>query len=231
MATFVICHGTWDGGWCWREVRQHLGRLGHEVYTPTLTGLGERAHLNGPQVDFNTHVQDIVNVILYEDLTRVILVGHSYGGAVITGVAERIPDRIGHLVYLDALVPIDGKTVGDLFDAEVFAQTEEFVELFGDGWRLPYPGDVVDSRIQDHPWRTYTQPIQVANPRAAALLHTFIACTNRDMEAVYYHAIDASASRARSLGWNYIELAADHNPHISMPTETAALLAQLSDEV
>lgn len=228
MATFVICHGTWEGGWCWREVRRRLERLGHEVYTPTLTGLGERCHLNGAHVDFNTHVEDVVNVIKFEDLSQVILVGHSYGGAVITGVAEQIPERVSHLVYLDALVPVDGKTVGDLFGAEVFAQTAEFVELFGDGWRLPYPGEVADGRIQDHPWHTYTQPIRMTNSQAAALPRTFINCTRRDTGAVYHDAIEASASRARALGWNYIEFAADHNPHLSMPEETAALLARIS---
>lgn len=230
MATFVICHGTWDGGWCWREVRQQLRRLGHEVYTPTLTGLGERSHLNGAHIDFHTHVQDIVNVITYENLTRVILVGHSYGGAVITGVAEHIPDRIEHLVYLDALVPIDGKTMGDLFGDEVFAQTAEFVAVFGDGWRLPYPGEIADSRIHDHPWHTYTQPIRIAHPRAAALPRTFVACTKRDAEAVYHQAIESSAARARSSGWEYIEFAADHNPHLTMPAETAALLAQFAND-
>src|SRR5262245_44258791 len=105
MATFVLVHGAWHGGWCWRKLRTMLRAAGHEVYTPTLTGLGERSHLGNAAVGLATHVRDVANVLFYEDLSSVVLVGHSYGGMVIGGVAHQAPERLAHLVYLDAFVP------------------------------------------------------------------------------------------------------------------------------
>src|SRR4051812_8081549 len=108
MATFVLVHGAWHGGWCWRKLTPLLRAAEHAVYTPTLTGLGERAHLGGPDVGLATHVRDVVTVLWYEDLSGVVLVGHSYGGMVIGGVADQVPERLAHLVYLDAYVPEPG---------------------------------------------------------------------------------------------------------------------------
>ena len=110
MATFVLVHGAYLGGWCWRWVTPHLQAAGHEVSTPTLTGHGERVHLAHPKVDLDTHVADVVNVLHYEDLTGVVLVGWSYGGTVVAGAADRVPERIAHVVYLDSDVPRDGDT-------------------------------------------------------------------------------------------------------------------------
>ena len=106
MATFVLVHGAWHGGWCWKKVAPLLRSAGHEVYTPTLTGLGERDHLLTRDIGLDTHIQDIVNVLEYEELTQVVLVGHSYGGMVVTGVAERAHERLRQLVYLDAATPL-----------------------------------------------------------------------------------------------------------------------------
>ena len=108
MATFVIVHGAWGGGFSWARIRRMLAAEGHEVFTPTLTGLGERAHLASPDVDLATHIQDVVAVIETEDLRDVILLGHSYGGMVVTGAADRVADRLAHLAYLDAFAPLDG---------------------------------------------------------------------------------------------------------------------------
>src|SRR6476659_2841608 len=108
--TYVIVHGAWGGGWAFKEVDRLLSADGNKVYRPTLTGQGERVHLANSNVDLSLHIQDIVNVILWENLHDVVLVGHSYGGMVVTGVADRVPDRIGHLVYLDALVPENGQS-------------------------------------------------------------------------------------------------------------------------
>ena len=113
MATYVLVHGAWHGGWCWKKVAPLLRHAGHEVFIPTLTGLGERAHLLTPEVDLTTHVQDIVGVLTYEDLQEVILVGHSYGGMVISGVAQQAALRLSHLVYLDAFVPENGRCLLD----------------------------------------------------------------------------------------------------------------------
>src|SRR5688572_12471656 len=111
MATFVLVHGGWDGGWAWRSVAKDLQAAGHEVFTPTLTGSGERVHLASPEIGLDTHIQDIVNVLRFENLSDVLLVGHSYGGMVITGVAEQMPERIDQLIYLDAFAPRDGESL------------------------------------------------------------------------------------------------------------------------
>jgi pimeloyl-ACP methyl ester carboxylesterase len=114
MVTFVLVHGSWHGGWCWRKVIPLFRAAGHAVYTPTLTGLGARAHLLTGGVDLTTHIQDIVSLLFYEDLAEVVLVGHSYAGVVISGVAARTPERLASLIYLDAYLPMEGRS---LFDA------------------------------------------------------------------------------------------------------------------
>src|SRR4051812_32124812 len=117
MATFLICHGAWSGGWSWRKVRPLLRAAGHQGFTPTHTGLGERAHLAHPLVDLETHVRDVLAVIEAEDISDLVLVAHSYGGMVGTVVADRVPGRIRHLIYLDAFVPADGQCLGELVSA------------------------------------------------------------------------------------------------------------------
>lgn len=134
MATFVLVHGGGHGGWCWQRLTPHLRAAGHEVHTPTLTGVGERVHLLGPDVGLDTHVEDVVAVLKYEDLRDVILVGHSYGGMVITGVADRAPTRVGHLVYLDTAAPSDGQSMVDLVPdlmsmARSMSKTVDGIEL------------------------------------------------------------------------------------------------------
>src|SRR5258708_4241557 len=114
MATFVLVHGMWHGGWCWKKVAPLLRGAGHEVCVITLTGLGERAHLRHPDIGMNTHVQDVVGVLEYEDLSNVLLIGHSLGGIMVPAVAERIPERLAHIVNLDGPIPIDGKSVKDI---------------------------------------------------------------------------------------------------------------------
>ena len=108
MATFVVAHGAWSSGWAWKKMRPLLRAAGHEIFTPSYTGLGERSHLSSPDVTLETHIQDIANVLFYEDLTDVVLIGHSYGGMVATGVADRASERIRQVIYLDAFVPRDG---------------------------------------------------------------------------------------------------------------------------
>jgi len=117
MTTFVLVHGAWGGSWGFRLVRRPLREAGHEVFTPSLTGIGERSHLASPQVNLSTHVLDVVNTILYEDLTDIVLLGFSYGGMVVTGALEHVADRVSHLVYLDAFVPADGQSLDDLSGA------------------------------------------------------------------------------------------------------------------
>src|SRR5713101_1421889 len=139
MTTFVLVHGGWVGGWYWRRVTPLLEAAGHRVFTPTLTGLGERSHVRSPAIDLDTHIEDVVSVLHYEDLHQVVLVGHSYGGIVITGAAERSADRLAHLCYLDAFVPKDGQALADFVGPAVIADAREKAQLSSDGSRVPMP--------------------------------------------------------------------------------------------
>jgi pimeloyl-ACP methyl ester carboxylesterase len=180
MANFVLVHGGAHGGWCFRPLARVLRESGHEVYTPTLTGLGERAHLFRAEVDLDCHINDVVAVLHYEDLRDAILVGHSYGGMVITGAADRAPDRVGHRVYLDAKPPRDGQSLVDVSGpfmtaARADSRIIDGVEmcLFPSEETLPFYGvtdqDTVDwmrERLTPHPWRCFEQPIEFTNEAA-----------------------------------------------------------------
>ncbi len=180
MANFVLVHGGAHGGWCFQPLARVLRERGHEVYTPTLTGLGERAHLFRADVDLDCHIDDVVAVLHYEDLRDAILVGHSYGGAVITGAADRAPDRVAHRVYLDSMEPKDGQSMVDIAGpfmaaAQLDSQTIDGVQmcLFPSDETLPYYG-VVDPEILDwmrerltpHPVRCFQQPLTLTDPAA-----------------------------------------------------------------
>jgi pimeloyl-ACP methyl ester carboxylesterase len=175
MATFVLVHGGGHGGWCYQRVSRLLQQAGHEVYAPTLTGLSERSHLAGPHVDLDLHVQDIAAVLHYEDLRDVILVGHSYGGMVITGVGGRTADRIGKLVYLDAANPKNGQSLVDVAGpmmamARLGGQVIDGVEMVllpapqaGAFYGVTDPADLawMDDRLTAHPWRCFEQKLEV----------------------------------------------------------------------
>ena len=135
--TYVLIHPAWFGGWCWKKVTPLLRAQGHEVFTPTLTGLGERTHLARPEIGLQIHVRDITNFIECEDLRNVILVGNSSGGMVITGAADHMPERIAHIVFLDAFVPTDGQSMLDVIPPDRRSALEAFVQQEGDGWLLP----------------------------------------------------------------------------------------------
>ena len=228
MATFVIVHGGFSGAWEWRAFAPLLQQAGHEVLRTTLTGLGERAHLASPAVSLDTHVHDVVNVLVYEDLRDVILVGHSYGGAVVTGAAERVPERLAHLVFVDAFVPEDGQAVVDLLGPEVTADWRERVRTLGDGWRLPSPFPGATARHAPAPWKPVEEPLAVRDPAAAALPRTYIHCTakpNPDAP-VYAHFRDVAA-RAPARGWRLRELPTGHLPMRSAPQALADLLLEV----
>jgi pimeloyl-ACP methyl ester carboxylesterase len=143
MARFVLVHGAWHGGWCWKKVTPLLRAAGHAVYTPTLMGLGERVHLLSPDIDLATHITDIVNVIEYEDLHEVILVGHSDAAMVITGVAQCVPGRLAHLVYLDALFPMEEDrswaALVRRHQPAIAAMADAQIRESGERWLLPPP--------------------------------------------------------------------------------------------
>jgi pimeloyl-ACP methyl ester carboxylesterase len=223
MATFVLVHGATAGGWVWQSVPSRLRAAGHEVYTPTLTGLGERRHLFNPDITMETHILDILNVLEFEDLREVVLVGHSYGGAVITGVAERGAERIAHLVYLDAFVLKDGEAVKDLYDPPVAGALAEYYLSGGRGGAEDRAG-VEDPRFTAHPLKTFVDPLRLKNKKAKALPRTYLFCTEKAEMGLRGQGIVRSAQRARDAGWSYHEWPTGHHPMWTMPGELTDFL-------
>jgi pimeloyl-ACP methyl ester carboxylesterase len=233
MATFVLVHGTGCGSWIWSHLTPLLRERGHEVHAPTLTGVGDRAHLLHCGVNLTTHIDDVASLLVFEDLSDVVLVGHSYGGMVITGVATRQPERIGHLVYLDAYVPQDSQTEADLWPAAMRAEIERDEAASG-GLRQPLPLDFlgitdprmaawVKARLTPHPLATYTEPVPAGGPASAALPRTFIHCTAGQTTPVFA----PFAKRARADGWLVHELPTGHCAMLTLPNEVATLLLDL----
>jgi pimeloyl-ACP methyl ester carboxylesterase len=239
-APYVLVHAAWHGGWCWSRVAPLLRARGHEVFAPTLTGLGERAHLISRQIGLDTHVEDVVNALTYEGLTGAVLVGHSSSGAVIGAVAERVPERLRHLVYLDAFMPDDGQCLLDLMAPERRRAIERRVEEEGDGWRLPslapgpWDGLLRDAwgiaeeadrrwmlaRLRPMPFRIFKDPVYRSSEAARRLPRTFIRCLRWPNPAFDRHAATARSGA----GWRYQELDASHEPFITHPRELADLL-------
>lgn len=184
---FVLVHGGRHGGWCWARVAPLLRDAGHDVYTPTLTGLGERAHLLRPDTGLATHIRDLVAVFEFEEIADAVLVGHSYGGFPVAGAMEQIADRVRTLVFIEALVPRSGESVFDIVDPEIERQQRRLAEEDGEGWYIPTsdasfygvsdPADRawVNGKLTAQPLKTYTDPIGVAE-RVWAHPGTFIEC-------------------------------------------------------
>ena len=218
--TFVLVHGAWAGGWEWKHVGQLLQADGHTVYRPTLTGQGERVHLAGPDVDLNTHIDDIVNTILFEDLHDVVLMGHSYGGMVITGVADRVPDRIRALVYVDAILPEDGESATAAMGRPRPTTGPALLPPPG-GW--PPPAGKRPPYIVRQPARTFSQPISLTNPAARTLPATYILTVDPgrtpEQDAFY-----RSYRRAQARGWTTWVMAGDHVVQVTHPVELTRLL-------
>ena len=192
LATYVLVHGGAHGGWCYGRVAQVLRASGHDVHTPTMTGVGDRSHLLRPDIDLDFHIRDILAVLHYEDLRDVILVGHSYGGMVITGVADRAADRIGHIVYLDAAMPANGESLADIAAPLMDAARRDMRVVDGielvlfpgtepmPNYGVTKPDDIawMTERLTPHPWKCFTQPLAalerggaVGDPAERHLLH------------------------------------------------------------
>jgi pimeloyl-ACP methyl ester carboxylesterase len=227
MATFVLVHGGWDGAWAWRGIARELQAAGHDVFTPTLTGSGERVHLATPDIDLDTHILDVVNVLRYENLDEVILVGYSYGGMVVTGVAEQVPERISQLVYLDAFVPEDGQTLGDMVDPAVNAAFVQLAEIYGEGWRYPHNPPDADRRTSLLRKPT-EQPLRVGNPAAAAIKRIYVHFTAKPDDSVTKPIMQRIAQRVRAAGWQVRELPYDHFPQLDYPRDIANLLHEFA---
>ena len=242
-ATFVLVHGAWAGAWIWKKVIPLLRAAGHDVYATTATGLGDRVHLADPAIDLDVYITDVVNVLEYEDLTDVTLVGWSFGGLIITGVAEQVPERLAQLVYLDAAVPADGETgyagytdegIGFEYRAGVeagrpgfevvHAGVEEFVRALT---KDPADAEWLLAKLVPQPMATQTQPIRLGNPAAAALPRAFVLCTEGKGTAAEDPFV-AFVERVRSdPGWRVVELADNHLAPVNAPQATAEALLSL----
>lgn len=239
--TFVLVHGAWHGGWCWRDVQAILEGQGARVFAPTLTGLGERAHLRDPVPSLATHIEDICAVLTYEEVERAVLVGHSYAGMVITGVADRLKAKLKHIVYLDAAVPSDGQSFAsqapDATPAQIAAAEAQFRALAPDGaWMNVFPvtvlgipadhpqADWVSRHLTSHPLRTWLDPIALPNGGSAGLARTYVHCNQPVMQGASFAAIARRLSSDPT--WRLRTLATGHDAMVTAPAETAALLAE-----
>jgi pimeloyl-ACP methyl ester carboxylesterase len=220
--TYVIVHGATAGGWEWKRAAQCLTDDGHTVYRVTLTGLGERMHLNGPHIDLQTHIDDVVNLILFEDLHDVVLTGHSYGGMVITGVMDRIPDRIRHVVFLDAAVPDDGQSIWDLFGGNP-PNTNIVDGMMQVSWVKP--GDKPPHSVAQS-IKCFNQPVSYKNPAALALPVTYVAFVPKDQSAEERAKKDKSWQRAVARGWTIRTFPGHHVAHQEDPRGVATVMEE-----
>ncbi|WP_110852070.1 alpha/beta fold hydrolase [Georgenia satyanarayanai] len=240
--TYVLVPGFWLGASVWRPVADALSARGHTVHAVDLPGMGERARLASAQTDLTTHIDDVVNLLEEQDLHDVVLVGHSYGALVTTGAADRVPERVARLVYIDSGPLPDGTAQADFEGPEARAANESRVMTHGQGWRLPPPDwaalaadvpDVDDAAVttlaegaRPQPWRTATEPVSLTGawqrmPRTGVLC-SFSLEQLRQMAPhapVFAHMVDGD--------WSYVELPTWHWPMVSRPVELAEVLASV----
>ena len=229
-STFVLVHGAWHGGWCWRRVAERLQKPGHRVFTPTLTGLGERAHLLTSAVDVETHIRDVLGLLEAEELENVVLAGHSYAGLVISGVAARAKQRLRQLVYLDALIVEDGQSWAEAFPPEVAEARRNSAVVTNGVKALPPPdpaiygfADAADTewvrrRLTPHPFAAFEQKMRWGGAVGNGLPKVYVDCTSPKLAA-----LDAMKKRHRA-GWEFVELKTGHDLMVSAPEETAQIL-------
>jgi pimeloyl-ACP methyl ester carboxylesterase len=229
VTTYVLVHGAWHGGWAWQRVVPALRAEGHEVHTPTLAGVSDRAHLLSRAITLGTHVEDITAYLEAYDLSDVVLVGHSYGGQVISGVADRVPERIRVRVYLDAFLPDDGEAAVDLMTAPIAQHYRDSVAEHGFGWLIPprplqafgvtEEADLawLTPRLTPHPWPTFTEPIRLTGA-GDVVPGVYIEC------AAGRRPFQSQAARAADRGWPVHEMPTGHEAMVTMPAELAGLL-------
>jgi pimeloyl-ACP methyl ester carboxylesterase len=236
MATYVLIHGAWHGGWCWKRTARLLRAQGHEVYAPSLTGSGERKHLLSPNVGMDTYVQDVVNLIEYEELSDVILAGHSAAGAVVAKAAESVHSRLKNLVYVDAVVLPSGKSMFDVFPAQWTEGMRNSARTQGEGWYMPPEQDMIfsffasDCSDEDKQWlwrmvtaqpiKPYEDKVDLSRFYQLRIPKTYIKCTKSQA--------GIPRSVAEKFGMQYFEIDAGHDPMVSQPEQLAAILAQLA---
>jgi len=232
--TFLVCHGAWSAGWAWKKMHPLMRAAGHRLITPSYTGLGERAHLATPSIDLESHIEDVLAVIQYEDLDDIVLLGHSYGGMVATGVADRARGRINQLIYLDAFVPDDGQSLFDLNESGRRALQD--TAKSGDGYRVPPMPTPPDTSPADVKWltaRRVDMPVKCFETKlrlrggALTLPRSYIYATRIAPADTF----GRFAIRAKSEpGWRYHEIDASHSPNVTAPEALMALLQTIVAE-
>ena len=230
MATFLVVHGAWSAGWAWKKMRPLMAAAGHKLFTPTCTGLGERAHLAHRDLNLESHIADMLAVLEFEDLRNVILIGHSYGGMVATSVADRARDKIKHLVYLDAFAPEGGKSATDYMPAE---RAEMMRKNAVDGWKVPSSPVPPDTSPEDTAWlspRRVPHPLQCFEQKLAlkggplSLPRTYIYAQRHNPGDPFRQFMQ----RARKEGWPVFEMDASHSPHVTAPEALMEILQRVA---
>ena len=232
--TFVLVHGGFHGGWCWREVARGLRARGHEVFTPTQTGLGERSHLLSKDITLDTFIEDINQVLRFEDLWDVVLVGHSFGGNSVSGVADRMPERIRLLVYLDAIMLEGGQSMFDSLPKEVVATRLKAAEASG-GLSVAPPAAAafnidnakqareVEARLTPHPLGAYTSPLNLAHPVGNGLPAVYVRCTQP-----LFATLQPAREWVKANGMRTVDIKTGHDAMISAPKLLTELLCDLA---
>lgn len=236
MATYVLIHGAWHGGWCWKRVARRLRAQGHEVYAPSLTGSGERKHLLSASIGMDTYVQDVVNLVEYEELTDVVLVGHSAAGSIVAKAAESVHTRLKNLVYVDAVVLPSGKSMFDVFPPQWTEGMRTSARTQGEGWCMPPEQDMIfsffasDCSDEDKQWlwrmvtpqpiKPYEDKVDLSRFYQLTLPKTYIRCTKSQA--------GIPRTVAEKFGMHYVEIDAGHDPMVSQPEPLAVILAQVA---
>lgn len=232
--TFVLLHGAWHGAWCWRRVEPLLQAAGHRVFTPTQTGVGERSHLLSERITLETFVKDLTNVLEFEDLQDVILVGHSFGGIAITAAADRMRSRVRHLVYLDALILQNGQSPFSVIPAELADARRQLAQQSSAGVSIPVPDpsafgvdDAADAawlkaKCTPHPISTYEDCLQINGAVANELPVTYVA-----VKPDYLPLASSRAFAKTQADWKYVEIDAGHDAMVTSPKAVAELLLAL----
>ena len=233
MANIVLAHGAWSAAWAWKKMRPLLRAADYEFFSPTYTGLGQRAHLARPEVDLSTHVQDVLNVLEFENLSDVVLLGHSYGGMVATGVADKARNRIARVVYIDAFAPKDGQSLFDLVGPKAEGNMRAGAAKDGEGWKLPINPMPPDTSPEDQAWalprrrpqpiKTFEERIRLESKEPPPPRHYIYAKKNGPGD-VFRQFGERAKSEA---GWKYYEIDASHNPHITCPDVLMSLLTDI----
>ena len=231
---FLLIHGAWHGGWVWNEISEILRYQRYSVSTPTLTGLGEKKHLLSSKITIETFIEDVVNHIIFENLNNIILVGHSFAGSVISGVADRLKDRIQKLIYFDAMILIDGQKPFDITPKETVEQRIELAKKFGNNISIPAPSAdafgvfdikkslLLEEKLTPHPLSAFQSKLILKNEVGNGIPLSYIFCTKP-----IYKSLESSREVVRKMKWPIFELNAGHDAMLTHPKETLNLLIKI----